>query len=131
MNIQKVLIADDDLDDIELLKETILEHSTTINISYVTDGVQLMDELLKSTIPDILILDLNMPCKEGKECISEIREMEDLKHLVIIVYSTTSTGGIKEECLSLGANFFVTKPTELVDLIKFSQAIIEGKFDHV
>ena len=131
MNIQKVLIADDDLDDIELLKETILEHSTTINISYDTDGVQLMDELLKSTIPDILILDLKMPCKEGKECISEIRGTEDLKHLVIIVYSTTSTGGIKEECLSLGANFFVTKPTELVDLIKFSQAIIEGKFDHV
>jgi CheY-like chemotaxis protein len=129
--VQKVLIADDDLDDIELLKEAINECSADIAISYVTDGNQLMDTLLSTPLPDLLILDLNMPCKEGKECLSEIRANEHLKSLTIIVYSTSGTTSLQNECIALGANYFVTKPSQMSGIIKFVESIVKGSFDFV
>jgi CheY-like chemotaxis protein len=131
MNVQTVLIADDDLDDIELLKEAIVEYSSTIEISYVTDGEQLMNKLLAGSIPDILILDLNMPCKEGKECLCEIKEYDHLKDLVIVVYSTIDMPALKEECLALGARHFVTKPYQMSGIMKLGEALTTGAFDFV
>ena len=131
MIVQKVLVADDDFDDIELLKEVISEYSADIEISYVTDGVELMDKLEKDLLPDVLILDLNMPCKEGRACLSEIRLNEQWKDLIIIVYSTTDVPDIKNECLSLGANHFVTKPSQMIDLMKFAESLTKGTFDFV
>jgi CheY-like chemotaxis protein len=128
MNVQQILIADDDLDDIELLTEGIVSCKPTIEISYVTDGQQLMTKLNEGFIPDILILDINMPCLDGKDCLTMIRATREFDDIIIVIYSLVEAPSAREECLSAGANYYVVKPTEIAEIIKFGGAISKGNF---
>lgn len=80
-----LLLADDDDDDRTLFKETIVEIGVNIELSTVKDGFQLMHALSEAEwLPDVIFLDLNMPYKSGKECLTEIRANDKLKHIPII-----------------------------------------------
>lgn len=128
MEVKKILIADDDLDEVDLLTDAILQISPTTEISYVTDGVELMNKLLSGFMPDILILDLKMPCKDGKECLSEIRAHEHLNDLTVIMYSISGETTAKNSCIALGANYFVTKPSSIGEIRRFCQTVINRTF---
>ena len=129
MNVQNVLIADDDFDDIQFLTEAINNYKRSINVSYVTDGEQLIQKLLSGNRADVLILDLRMPCMDGKDCLCQIRDNASLNDLIVIIYTTTCLPEIEEECLSLGANYFVTKPCDIKDIMLFAEFIADGTFD--
>ena len=128
MENRRVLIADDDLDDIELLTDAIFQYSASTVIDFVIDGQKLLDKLNSNYKFDILVLDLNMPCTDGKQCLSEIRANSTFDDITIIIYSTDSRLRIKEECLKLGADYFVSKPSDVTAMMTVAEAIGKGDF---
>ncbi len=128
MNLKQlnILLADDDTDDCYFLKEALKELSLPTQLTSVHDGEQLMQLLTKETeeLPDILFLDLNMPRKNGFECLSEIRLNEKLKQLPVIIYSTSFHNKIAEMLYKKGATYYISKPSEIVQLKKTVRQII-------
>src|SRR6185295_4050117 len=86
-----ILLADDDTDDCIFFKAAVKEFSMATTLSTVHDGEQLMELLTKegNELPDVLFLDLNMPRKNGFECLSEIKQNKNLEHLPVIMFSTS------------------------------------------
>ncbi len=113
-----ILLADDDADDHTFFKEALKEFSLSITLTTVADGEQLMNHLTSETnqLPHALFLDLNMPRKNGFECLSEIKSNEKLKMLPIIIYSTTFHKKIADILYENGANYYISKPTEILHL---------------
>jgi CheY-like chemotaxis protein len=114
--VKHLIIADDDEDDQMLLKEAIQEYSDTITLSVIPDGKQLMNFLNKGNTPDLILLDLNMPYKNGTECLMEIRANENLRLIPIVILSTSRNVRDIELCFNFGANLFFTKPCSFQSL---------------
>jgi CheY-like chemotaxis protein len=109
-----ILLADDDEADRLLFMDAFAElHMKTI-VQTVKDGVELMDFLNKDGIrlPHLLFLDLNMPRKNGLECLKEIRASDKLKKLSTAIYSTSDSEKDMEETFLAGANIYITKPAD-------------------
>lgn len=116
-----LLLADDDEDDCAFFKDALDELVFSVNLTTVNDGVQLMKFLsnnLSANLPDILFLDLNMPLKSGFECLSEIKEIDKLKHLPIIIFSTSLDMNIVNLMYDKGAIHYIQKPGEFSNLKK-------------
>lgn len=109
-----ILLADDDTDDCIFFKEALEELPLTTQLTTVHDGEQLMQLLMNDTneLPDVLFLDLNMPRKNGFECLSEIKHSQRLQVLPVIIFSTS----FEQEVINLlfinGAQYFIRKPSE-------------------
>jgi response regulator RpfG family c-di-GMP phosphodiesterase len=116
-----LLLADDDSDDCEFFKDALAGISESVNLITVSDGVQLMNFLVSKdleTYPDIIFLDLNMPRKSGLECITEIKAHIELKHIPIIIYSTSLDIDVVNKLYEMGAHFYVQKPGNFAGLKK-------------
>jgi CheY-like chemotaxis protein len=128
MNLKKIsiLLADDDSDDCYFIRQALEAFSIPINLISVNDGEELMQLLTKETnkLPDILFLDLNMPRKNGFECLSEIRLNKKLSQLPVIIYSTSFHNKIAEILYRNGATYYISKPSEFSRLKKTVQQII-------
>jgi len=87
----RLLLADDDTDDCTFFREALEELPLTASLTTVNDGVELMRLLSGelTSFPDMLFLDLNMPRKTGYEILSEIKSNDKLKHLPVIILSTS------------------------------------------
>ncbi len=115
-----LLLADDDTDDCLFFKEALEDLPLDANLSTVNDGVQLMNFLYAKldTLPDALFLDLNMPRKSGFECLSEIKLIDGLKHLPIIIFSTSLDLDVVNLLYDKGAHYYIRKPGEFSSLKK-------------
>ncbi|OMQ11883.1 response regulator [[Flexibacter] sp. ATCC 35103] len=116
-----LLLADDDEDDCAFFKEALDELSIPVSLVTVNDGVQLMDFLTDHSLenlPDLLFLDLNMPRKNGSECLKEIKEKEALKNLPVIIFSTSLDNNIVDLMYEKGATYYIRKPAEFSKLKK-------------
>ncbi|PBJ14401.1 response regulator [Flavobacterium sp. ACN6] len=113
-----LLLADDDEDDCDFFKEALDEIPIETDLAMVHDGVQLMDYLkkIKFKLPDVLFLDLNMPRKNGLECLAEIKNDEKLKELPIIIFSTSLDSEIVNNLYKKGASFYIRKPGDFSKL---------------
>jgi len=129
----KVLIADDDQDDwyfAELaFKEAGLDHS----VYFVKDGEELMDFLHQSLapesineLPDLILLDLNMPKKDGRVALQEIRADSRFEKVNVVIFSTCISDEDKAYTSSLGASRHVTKPFEFTELVLTIKDICES-----
>jgi CheY-like chemotaxis protein len=118
----RVLLADDDLDDCLFFKEALEELPLSTHLTIVNDGDQLMKLLLKNTtqLPHVLFLDLNMPRKNGFECLKEIKLNDKLKALPAIMYSTSSEQDVMDRLYQNGAQHFFRKP---FDFLQFKRVI--------
>jgi CheY-like chemotaxis protein len=105
--IKHILLADDDIDDSYLFCEAISEISNVIEFSYVSDGEKLLHFLHTQRHPDLIFLDLNMPGKNGKECLYEIRGNEKFDRIPIVIYSTSSGQRDVQACFDGGANYYL------------------------
>jgi CheY-like chemotaxis protein len=107
-----ILLADDDESDRLLFIEAFEELEINTFVSTVNNGVQLMEVLNMENIklPQLLFLDLNMPRKNGLECLKEIRNNKNLKDISIAIYSTSDSEKDVEETFLKGANIYITKP---------------------
>lgn len=119
----KIMIADDDADDRDLFEDAITDANASVDSA--SDGFELM-QMLKNglTLPDCIFLDLNMPEKSGKECLQEIRGHERLKHVPVIVYSTSSSKKDIDDTFELGANLYITKPNSFTELKNTVKSIL-------
>lgn len=121
-----ILLADDDEDDRLFFKEAIEELKVKTVVTTVCDGVQLMDYLNQpeNTVPNLIFLDLNMPKKNGMECLKEIRNDNKLKDISIAIYSTSASEEDIEETFVKGANIYIKKPNEFSTLKKILSEVI-------
>ncbi len=117
-----ILLADDDDDDCAFFKEALDELLFSVTLETVNDGEQLMKFLLNSLaiskLPDLIFLDLNMPRKSGFECMTEIKSIDGLKHLPIIIFSTSLNNDIVDLMYDKGAIHYIQKPGDFSKLKK-------------
>jgi CheY-like chemotaxis protein len=115
-----ILLADDDTDDCLFFKEAVSELAEPVNFSAVHDGEQLMQLLLTETgkLPDILFLDLNMPRKNGLECLTEIKQNKKLRDLPVVIFSTSSSHDNMSILFKTGADVYIRKPGNLAQLVQ-------------
>lgn len=109
-----ILLADDDLDDCIFFREAVEELLMTTQLSTLHDGEQLMEHLNNTIneLPDVLFLDLNMPRKNGFECLSEIKGSQRLQGLPVIIFSTSFEQEVVNLLFINGAQYFIRKPSE-------------------
>lgn len=121
-----VLLADDDMDDRMLFSDAISDLKLPVDLQLVKDGAELMDYLLTSAVimPEILFLDLNMPRKNGFECLEEIKSHPTLKEIFIIIYSTTESEKEIEDVFQQQANLFIKKPNSFTELKKILSYVL-------
>ncbi|MHA4811054.1 response regulator [Flavitalea flava] len=107
-----VLLADDDIDDCLFFKEALEDLPIATSLTIVNDGDQLMKLLIKnsSQLPHVLFLDINMPRKNGFECLTEIKRNDKLKAIPVIMYSTSSQQDVMDRLYQEGARHFIRKP---------------------
>src|SRR5688572_19011249 len=98
-----LLLAEDDEDDFILFREAIKDFPGQLNLNWVKNGEELMDKLNHEK-SDIVFLDINMPLKNGFECLTEIRSDENLKHIPVIIYSTSDDSKLVNWMYNAGAN---------------------------
>jgi CheY-like chemotaxis protein len=114
---KNIFLADDDTDDCILFEDALREICNSSQLTTANDGIQLMDLLhTHSTLPDVIFLDLNMPRKNGFECLAEIRERPQLKNIPIVIFSTTAQPEAVKNVYENGANCFVCKPNTFQQL---------------
>lgn len=120
-----ILIADDDADDIILFKDAIEQAGISVSLQSFLGGADLMNHFknVNNPLPDLIFLDLKMHCKNGFECLEEIRNNQRLSNLCIIVYSTSSHSNDIRESLIKGANLYFTKPSTFQELVNRLQRI--------
>jgi CheY-like chemotaxis protein len=121
-----ILLADDDEDDRLFFKDAIEELKVRTVVNTVNDGVQLMEYLNAPDVqlPHVVFLDLNMPRKDGMECLKEIRADARLKDLSVAIYSTSSSEEDIEETFVRGANIYIKKPNDFTALKKILSEVI-------
>lgn len=109
-----ILLADDDEVDRLLFTEALLELKIKTIVETVNNGEELMKWLNEKQehLPHLLFLDLNMPRKNGLQCLKEIRSMEKLKNISVAIYSTSQNEKDMEETFLNGANVYITKPSD-------------------
>ncbi|CDF80417.1 response regulator receiver [Formosa agariphila KMM 3901] len=129
MNLQKLKVAlvDDDEDDRFLFKEAMDQIHIKTELSMFENGQKFMDFLLgpNSVLPQVVFLDLNMPVKNGLECLQEIRTTEHLKELSVAIYSTSSSEVDIDETFINGANIYINKPNDFSKLKSVIEKVLQ------
>ena len=121
-----ILIAEDDADDRFLLQAAFQENGFSDQLHFVDNGVELMDYLFSARnepgippiLPKFILLDLNMPKKDGREVLKEIKQHPELKEIPVVIFSTTNNEQEMRRCYELGANSYITKPNSFDHLLK-------------
>jgi CheY-like chemotaxis protein len=108
-----ILWADDDADDLSLMKEILLKHNRNYEIVEVSNGKEALDfleqSLQTSTLPSLIILDINMPILDGKETLSIIKKIEGYKAIPVVVFTTSNSELDKMFCKKYHVEM-ITKP---------------------
>jgi CheY-like chemotaxis protein len=127
-----ILLADDDEED-RMLTSDALEESRVVNdLRFVEDGEELLDYLYKrgryadpdaAPTPGLILLDLNMPKKDGREALRDIKADPDLRRIPIIVLTTSKAEEDIYRTYDLGANSFITKPVAFASLVEVMKEI--------
>ena len=118
-----VLLADDDVDDCIFFRVALSELSLVTTLAVVHDGEELMHLLTNETsiLPDVLFLDINMPRKNGFECLAEIKLNPKLQQLPVIMFSTSFEQEVVNLLHKNGAQYFIRKPSEFSQFKKIIQ----------
>jgi CheY-like chemotaxis protein len=121
-----IFLADDDEDDCMLFEDALKEVDDRTELRTANDGAELMN-ILETRIPpapDVIFLDLNMPKKNGFECLAEIRNSQKFKDIPVVIFSTTGEEEAINRLYDQGANYFIRKPGSYPKLKMVIQKIL-------
>ena len=125
----EILLVEDNEGDARLAKEAMLESKMRNTLHHVSDGEEAMEFLRRvgkyadAPRPSLILLDLNLPKKDGREVLAEVKSDDELKHIPVVVLTTSSA---EEDILAsydLHANCYITKPVDLTQFIKIVRSI--------
>lgn len=126
-SIKHIVVADDDKDDLDFFTDALKDTCPDITVTVAEDGGELLYKLNKISLPDVIVLDLNMPCISGKDCLKALRKDDKYEKVPIVIYSTSSNTKDIEECLHYGANHYVTKPSSMLAISTLVKKICDGE----
>lgn len=129
---QYIYLADDDDDDRTMFAEALSEVDGSAVLVQATDGQELMDALYSGPhqLPDIIFLDINMPRKDGFECLEEIRSQDGyMGKLKIVILSTCNNPDTISKAFTLGANYYGVKPNSFIKLKELIQRALETDWE--
>lgn len=130
----EILLVEDNLGDVVLAREALASAKISNNITVAKDGEQAMDYLMKRNeyndvlTPDLVLLDLNLPKKDGRQVLSEIKADENLKRLPVVVLTSSEAEHDVVKTYDLHANSYIVKPVDLDKLINIVNAIENFSF---
>jgi len=125
----RVLLAEDNMADVRLTKEALKESKVKINLDVVNNGEEAMDYLKKNgkfkdvLKPDLILLDLNMPRKDGREVLKEVKEDKRLSTIPIVILTVSKNDEDILKTYQLHANCYITKPVDLSQFIEIVKNI--------
>lgn len=125
----EILFVEDNPGDVRLTQEALKEGKVRINLQVVGDGVEAMSFLRQEgkfadmSRPDLILLDLNLPKKDGREVLAEIKSDEVLKRIPVVILTTSRAEEDVLKSYNLHANCYVTKPVDLDQFMKVVQGI--------
>jgi CheY-like chemotaxis protein len=125
----EILLVEDNAGDHRLTQEALREGKVYNNLHWAKDGVEALDFLHRrgkhanAPRPDLILLDLNLPRKDGREVLSEIKNDEDLKTIPVVILTTSQAEEDVVKSYHLHANCYVTKPVDLEKFIVVVQSI--------
>lgn len=134
-----ILIADDDADDRLMAKEALEENRLKNDVRFVVDGEDLMNYLHRrgkyaeadAPRPGIILLDLNMPKMDGREALKEIKSDPELRHIPVVVLTTSKAEEDIYRTYDLGVNSFITKPVSFSALAEVMKLLAKYWFEIV
>ena len=121
-----ILIVDDDADDREIIRDAFFNSLNDQDYVFLDNGEKLLEYLeqnIEQNIPSLIMLDLNMPGKDGRETLKEIKADRRFLQIPTIVFTTSSSLRDKQTVYDLGANCFVTKPDTFNKLLELTNSI--------
>lgn len=127
----KILLVEDNPGDVRLILETLKENKLRNNLDVVEDGVEALAFLGRegkyadAPRPDLILLDLNLPKKDGREVLAEIKADENLRRIPVVILTTSKAEEDILKAYDLNANCYVTKPVDLDQFIKVVKSIEE------
>lgn len=132
-----ILLVEDNPGDVRLTKEALSEAKLLNTIAHVPDGVEAVAYLRKqgkykdASRPDLILLDLNLPKKDGREVLAEIKNDPDLKRIPVVILTTSRAEQDILKAYNLHANCYITKPVDLDQFVRVAKSIDEFWFTMV
>ena len=125
-NDRVIYIVDDDPEDREFLHEAFSHHTQNVQCIMYENGAKLLSQLstLKANPPGIILLDLNIPGITDKQILMELKTNANLKHIPILILTTSHLAADKRIAYELGANCFLTKPSSHLLLLEMAKSIL-------
>jgi CheY-like chemotaxis protein len=123
----KILVADDDPDDLELIEEHILLVEPTAELDKFSDGISAYEYLRSQSdgeLPSLIILDYNMPGLNGSQLLSSLKAASRYRSIPKIVLSSSNTAKYIDECLNNGATEYIVKPDNMKGIYNLAQRLV-------
>lgn len=127
----EVLLVEDNPGDVRLTREALKESAMKVNLNVARDGVEAIDFLRNrkpfdfAPKPDLILLDLNLPRKNGREVLTEIKGDPELKRIPVLVMTTSRAEQDVDRAYALNANCYIAKPMDLDEFLRIVRAIDE------
>lgn len=125
----EILLIDDNPADLELLRETLVSKGRVVRVSCMLDGDAALSQLRRDANnvrqPDLIVLDLNLPRKDGRAVLAEIKQDIELRKIPVVIFTTSQAPHDIEHSYMLGANCFITKPGNLRDFLSVAERMEE------
>ena len=124
----RILLVEDSPSDVRLIREALKETAIPVEITVARDGVEAMDLLNRGEMgdvprPDLILLDLNLPKKNGREVLAEVKASPGLKQIPVLVMTSSRADEDIAQAYSLNANCYITKPADLQEYVNVVRAI--------
>ena len=125
----EILLIEDNPGDVRLTKEALKEGKLISNLHIAEDGIEALAYLRKQgkfkneQLPDLILLDLNLPRKDGRELLAEIKEDQHFKHIPVVVLTTSKAEADIIKSYESHANCYITKPVDMNQFIKIVKSI--------
>jgi CheY-like chemotaxis protein len=123
----RILLVEDNAADVRLTTEAMREAGSQATPTIARDGVEALDRLTQphAELPDLILLDLNLPRRDGREVLRDIKSNPMLAHIPVVIFTTSSAEADVRACYALGANAYVIKPVDLSQFLMVIAAIQE------